>query len=96
MEILKENSKKEIGNFLEFASFLIKEVENNGLQALSDKLDFNEENVLNENIEIIKNLTKVNNIEIEEYNENNKSKGNKDSAIPGKPIVFLNYNNQKN
>ena len=96
MDILKEKSKKEIGNFLEFASFLIKEVENNGLQALSDKLDFNEENVLNENIEIIKKLTKVNNIEIEEYNENNKPKGNKDSAIPGKPIVFLNYNNQKN
>ena len=88
-ETLKNNDKKELGNFLEFASFLIKEVENYGLDALDEKLQFDEEKVLNENIEILKSLAKVDNIQLEEYNENNKPKGNKESAIPGKPIILV-------
>ena len=72
---------------LEFAAFKIKEVESYGLEALNEKLEFNEEEVLNNNAELFKKLAKLEEIEIAEYNETNKPKGCKDTAIPGKPLI---------
>ena len=77
------NEKKKM---LEFAAFKIKEVESYGLEALNENLEFNEE-VLNNNAELFKKLAKLEEIEIAEYNETNKPKGCKDTAIPGKPLI---------
>ena len=78
------NEKKKM---LEFAAFKIKEVESYGLEALNENLEFNEEEVLNNNAELFKKLAKLEEIEIAEYNETNKPKGCKDTAIPGKPLI---------
>ena len=73
---------------LEFAAFKAKEVEAYGLEALNEKLQFNEEEVLNNNAELFKKLAKLEEIEFIEYNDTNKPKGCRDAAIPGKPLVF--------
>ena len=73
---------------LEFAAFKAKEVESIGLEALNENLKFNEEEVLKNNVELFKKLAKLEEIEFAEYNENNKPKGCKDAAIPGKPLVI--------
>jgi len=82
-EKIDKNSKK---NMLEFAAFKAKEVESLGKEALNEQLQFNEEEVLKNNIELFKKLSGVKDIEFTEYNEKNKPKGMKDNAIPGKPI----------
>ena len=79
------NEKKKM---LEFAAFKAKEVEAYGLEALNEKLQFNEEEVLNNNAELFKKLAKLEEIEFIEYNDTNKPKGCRDAAIPGKPLVF--------
>ena len=71
---------------LEFAAFKAKEVESLGKEALNEQLQFNEEEVLKNNIELFKKLSGVKDIEFTEYDEKNKPKGMKDNAIPGKPI----------
>jgi leucyl-tRNA synthetase len=73
---------------LEFSAFKAKEVESIGLEALNENLKFNEEEVLKNNVELFKKLAKLEEIEFAEYNENNKPKGCKDAAIPGKPLVI--------
>ena len=73
---------------LEFATFEVKEVEAYGLEDLNEKLKFNEEEVLNDNAELFKKLAKLEEIEFAEYNEKTKPKGFKDTAIPGKPLIF--------
>jgi leucyl-tRNA synthetase len=82
-EKIDKNSKK---NMLEFAAFKVKEVESLGKEALNEQLQFNEEEVLKNNIELFKKLSGVKDIEFTEYDEKNKPKGMKDNAIPGKPI----------
>ena len=82
-EKIDKNSKK---NMLEFAAFKAKEVESLGKEALNEQLQFNEEQVLKNNIELFKKLSGVKDIEFTEYDEKNKPKGMKDNAIPGKPI----------
>ena len=82
-EKIDKNSKK---NMLEFAAFKAKEVESLGKEALNEQLQFNEEEVLKNNIELFKKLSGVKDIEFTEYDEKNKPKGMKDNAIPGKPI----------
>ena len=72
---------------LEFAAFKIKEVEAYCLEALNEKLEFHEEEVLNNNAELFKKLAKLEKIEIAEYNETNKPKGCKVTDITGKPLV---------
>ena len=84
-EKIDKNSKK---NMLEFASFKAKEVEAIGQEALNEKLQFNEEEVLKNNIELFKKLSGVKDIEFTEYDEKNKPKGMKDNAIPGKPLYI--------
>ena len=82
---IDKNSKK---NMLEFAAFKAKEVEAYGKEALNEELQFNEEEVLKNNVDLFKKLTGLKEIEFVEYDEKNKPKGSKDSAIPGKPIYI--------
>ena len=82
-ENIDKNSKK---NMLEFAAFKAKEVEAMGKEVLNEQLQFNEEEVLKNNVELFKKLTGVKEIEFAEYDEKNKPKGIKDNAIPGKPL----------
>ena len=82
---IDKNSKK---NMLEFAAFKAKEVENYGQEALNEELQFNEEEVLKNNVELFKKLTGIKDIEFAEYDEKNKPKGCKDSAMPGKPLYI--------
>ena len=84
-EKIDKNSKK---NMLEFAAFKEKEVENLGKDALNEQLQFNEEEVLKNNVDLFKKLTGVKEIEFAEYDEKNKPKGSKDNAIPGKPLYI--------
>ena len=63
-EKIDKNSKK---NMLEFAAFKAKEIENFGKDVLNENLQFNEEEVLKNNVELFKKLTGVNNIEICEF-----------------------------
>ena len=84
-EKIDKNSKK---NMLEFAAFKAKEVENMGKEVLNEELQFNEEEVLKNNVELFKKLTGVKEIEFTEYDEKNKPKGSKDNAIPGKPLFI--------
>ena len=55
---------------------------------MNEELKFNEEEVLKNNIELFKKLTGLKDIEFVEYDEKNKPKGCKDSAIPGKPLYI--------
>ncbi len=82
---IDKNSKK---NMLEFASFKAKEVEAIGQEALNEKLQFNEEEVLKNNVDLFKKLAGVKEIELAEYDEKNKPKGCKDTAMPGKPLYI--------
>ena len=82
---IDKNSKK---NMLEFAAFKAKEVENMGKEVLNEEMQFNEEEVLKNNVELFKKLTGVKEIEFTEYDEKNKPKGSKDNAIPGKPLFI--------
>ena len=82
-EKIDANSKK---NMLEFAAFKAKEVETMGKDVLNEELQFNEEEVLKNNVDLFKKLTGVKEIEFAEYDEKNKPKGIKDNAIPGKPL----------
>jgi leucyl-tRNA synthetase len=72
---------------LQFASFLVKEVETYGMDVLSHELPFNELQALKDNMTLINKLTKATNIEIVEYTEKTKPKGAKTVAIPGKPLI---------
>ena len=55
-EKIDKNSKK---NMLEFAAFKAKEVESLGKEALNEQLQFNEEEVLKNNVELFKKLTGI-------------------------------------
>lgn len=72
---------------LQFASFIVKEVETYGMEVLSHELPFNELQALKDNMSLINKLTKTTNIEIVEYSDKNKPKGAKTVAIPGKPLI---------
>ena len=85
-EKIDKNLKK---NMLEFASFKVKEVELYGKEALNENLSFNEEDILKSNIDLFKKLSKLEQIEFIQYQDNLKSDISKDSAIPGKPIFII-------
>ena len=88
--LLNENIEKNLKkNMLEFASFKIKEVELYGPNALNENLIFNEEEILHNSINLLKKLSKIDNIEIYEYSQSAKPKNNNDSAIPGRPIYVV-------
>jgi len=72
---------------LQFASFIVKEIETYGNQVLQNELPFDELEALKDNFNLIKKLTKTSNIEIIEYTEKIKPKGAKTIAIPGKPLI---------
>lgn len=72
---------------LQFASFIVKEIETYGSQVLQNELPFDELEAIKENMNLIKKLTKTSNIEIVEYSDKNKPKGAKTVAIPGKPLI---------
>ena len=82
---IDKNSKK---NMLEFAAFKAKEVEAYGKEALNEELQFNEEEVLKNNADLLKKLTGLKDIEFVEYDEKHKPKGCKDNALPGKPLYI--------
>lgn len=75
-------------NMLEFAAFKAKEVEAYGKEALNEELQFNEEEVLKNNADLLKKLTGLKEIEFVEYDEKHKPKGCKDTAMPGKPLYI--------
>ncbi len=72
---------------LQFASFIVKEIETYGSQVLQAELPFDELEALKENMNLIKKLTKTSNIEIVEYSDKIKPKAAKTVAIPGKPLI---------
>lgn len=72
---------------LQFASFIVKEIETYGSQVLQSELPFDELEALKDNMNLIKKLTKTSNIEIVEYSDKIKPKGAKTVAIPGKPLI---------
>jgi len=74
---------------LEFASYKVKEVESYGKEALEDHLQINEEEVLKNNVELFKKLTKVSQIEIMEYKDELKPKNSRERSMPGKPIFVI-------
>ena len=86
MEYMKGKDNKERSAMLEFASFTQKEIESYGMDALKEEMLFNEEEALKTNLETIKSLTKVNNIEIVEYQDSLKPKTAREPAMPGKPL----------
>ena len=86
MEYMQGKDNKERSAMLEFAAFTQKEIESYGVEALKEDLLFNEEEALKTNLDTIKALTKINNIEIVEYNESLRPKGAKEPAMPGKPL----------
>ena len=86
MEYMKGKDNKERSAMLEFASFTQKENESYGMDALKEEMLFNEEEALKTNLETIKSLTKVNNIEIVEYQDSLKPKTAREPAMPGKPL----------
>jgi hypothetical protein len=73
---------------LQFASFIVKEVETFGPEALNSELPFNELDALNDNMNLVKKLSKANNIQVIEYDEKKKPKSVKTIAIPGNPIIY--------
>ena len=83
---MKGKDNKERSAMLEFASFTQKEIESYGMDALKEEMLFNEEEALKTNLETIKSLTKVNNIEIVEYQDSLKPKTAREPAMPGKPL----------
>ncbi len=86
--IMTEMEKHELRTLtLQFASFIVKEIETYGFDVLNAELPFDELNALNENLGMIKKLSKANNIVIEVYDEKKKPKAVKSIAIPGKPII---------
>jgi len=88
-EIKKQikDQKRVIGAF-QFGSYIAKEVEKYGSEAMQLKLPFSEVELLNENLELIKLLTKTSKISILEFNDKTKPKKVKTNPIPGKPILF--------
>jgi leucyl-tRNA synthetase len=90
-KIIMEDMKNSEANLrtltLQFASFIVKEIETYGSQVLSNELPFDELEALKDNMNLIKKLTKTTNIDIVEYSDKNKPKGAKTVAIPGKPLV---------
>ena len=89
MELMKNKDGKTKSSMLEFAAFTQKEVENIGMDALKEELQFNEEDALKNNIDTIKTLSGAGNIEIIEYNESLRPKGAKEPAMPGRPLIVL-------
>ncbi len=91
-KIIMEEMKKSDANLrtltLQFASFIVREIETYGMEVLSDELPFNELTALKDNMSLISNLTKAANIDIVVYSDKNKPKGAKTIAIPGKPLIF--------
>lgn len=74
---------------LEFASFKAKEVELYGKEALNENLIFNEEEILINNIELFKKLSKMEQTEFIQYQEDKKPPASKDLAIPEKPLFVI-------
>ena len=73
---------------LEFAAFKAKEVETYGEDVLKEELQFNEEEVVKNNVDLFKKLTGVKEIEFVEYDEKNEPKECKDTALPGRPLYI--------
>jgi len=82
-------NEKEKTAALMFGSFVVKEVDQYGKEALIMELPFNEYQALSENLELIKKLTKSTNISIIEYTEGMQVKGIKNAPVPGKPVIYL-------
>lgn len=88
--ILKEkiSDQKKLISAFQFGAYITKEVEKVGKEAMNTDLGFSEVDLLNENIELIKVLTKTTTINVVPFTEQTKLKGVKNTPIPGKPIFF--------
>ena len=81
------DNKRQISAF-QFGSYIAKEVEKYGKEAMQIDLGFTENDILEENLELIKNLTKTKLIKILPFDDKTKPKGVKQAPIPGKPIYY--------
>ncbi len=81
------DKQKQIQAF-QFGSYIAKEVEKYGKEAMQIDLSFKEDTLLNENLDLIKKLTSTSNIAIVPFIEEKKPKGVKQAPIPGSPVFI--------
>ncbi len=88
--ILKEkiSDQKKLISAYQFGAYITKEVEKVGKEAMNTELGFSEIELLNENLDLIKTLTKASSIKVVPFTEETKLKGHKNAPIPGKPIFY--------
>lgn len=72
----------------QYGAYVVKEVERVGHEVLKHDLEFSEQTILEENMNLIKLVTKASNIKIVAYNEDDKPKQLKISPMPGKPVFY--------
>lgn len=72
----------------QFGAFITKEVEKYGKEAMQVDLVFSEEEVLNENLELIKKLTNSSNVKVVPYDEKTKPKSMKNAPLLAKPVFI--------
>lgn len=82
-----KDQKRQISAF-QFGSYISKEVEKFGKEAMQVEILFSEEEVLLDNIELIKKLTNCSNLKIIPFNEETKPKSMKNSPLLGKPVFI--------
>lgn len=79
--------KRQISAY-QFGAFITKEVEKYGKEAMQIDLVFSEEDVLNENLELIKKLTNSSNVKVVPFDEKTKPKSMKNAPLLAKPVFI--------
>lgn len=89
-EIVKKQitDKNKLIAAFQFGSYIAKEVEKYGKEAMQTDLAFTEDVLLTENLELIKKLTRTTIINVLPFVETAKPKGLKQSPIPGSPVYY--------
>lgn len=80
--------QKRLISAYQFGAFITKEVEKYGKEAMQVDLAFSEEELLNDNLELIKKLTNSSNIKIVPYDEKTKPKTMKNAPLLAKPVFI--------
>lgn len=80
--------QKRLISAYQFGAYITKEVEKYGKEAMQVDLAFSEEELLNDNLELIKKLTNSSNIKIIPYDEKTKLKTMKNAPLLAKPVFI--------
>lgn len=80
--------QKRLISAYQFGAYITKEVEKYGKEAMQVDLAFSEEELLNDNLELIKKLTNSSNIKIIPYDEKTKPKTMKNAPLLAKPVFI--------